>query len=261
MSRLLLNGEWFEQLAPTTMLESEYERIILQKGQLIFPDYYTVPFKTLVFDGDGGARADLALIEQQYREWWVVEVETGNHSLDGHVLPQVKILANATYSEEVATALTRQLRHLDPVKISLMMKGQAPRVLVIVNEQKPEWKLALKRYNALLSTVEIYRSAKNQYIFRIDGELPTPRIDVITECHVDPFIRTWLVIQSPAGLECVSGDKVTLSYKDMMTEWIRIDSESTVWLSPQGLSSLSPKQTYEILRTSEGSLVIRDKLR
>jgi hypothetical protein len=36
----------------------------------------------------GSKKPDLALIDRDYRAWWVVEVELAHHSLHHHVLPE-----------------------------------------------------------------------------------------------------------------------------------------------------------------------------
>jgi len=260
MSRILIDNEWYEQLAPTTLLESEYERIILQKASILFPAYHMVRFKTLVCDEEGSTRADLALIEKKYRDWWVVEVESGQHSLESHVLPQVKTLANASYSgEEVAQALLSESILLDPIAIHTMLRGKSPRVLVVVNEQKAEWALALGRYNALVTVVEVFRSSRNKHVFRVNGDQPAPVADVISEFHVDPLMRSWLVVESPAGLGNSILDKVLLRYENKLIECRCIISGDTVWLSPRGNSPFSSKTTYEILRSSDEVLTVRAK--
>lgn len=260
MSRILMGSEWYEQLAPTMLLESEYERIILQKAPLLFPAYHMVNFKVLVCDEEGSARADLALIEKQYRDWWVVEVESGQHSLESHVLPQVKTLASASYSgEEVAKALLRESTVLDRAAIYTMLRGRSPRVLIIVNEQKAEWALALRRYNALLTVVEIFRSSRNEHVFRVSGEQPIPVMDVISELHVDPILRSWLVVESPAALGNNIRGNVLLRYEGKLVECKSIVSGDMVWFLPIGNSPFSPKIKYEILRSSDEVLTVRAK--
>ena len=42
---MLFGDEWFEQIAPTALYETEYERVIASKASLLYPNYYAVPFK------------------------------------------------------------------------------------------------------------------------------------------------------------------------------------------------------------------------
>src|SRR6266481_6307133 len=102
MARILLGDEWFEEMASTSLYETEFENILFQEAVRIFPEYHPVPFKTIVLSDDGDAKADFALIHRDYRSWWVVEAEMGHHSLDHHVLPQIRCLSRATYADAEA---------------------------------------------------------------------------------------------------------------------------------------------------------------
>jgi hypothetical protein len=97
MARVLLKDAFFEELAPGSMLETDFESIVINQGRLIFPDFFVIPFKATVSSDDDSAKPDLALIERSYREWWVVEVELGNHSFEGHVLPRFEHCMSRTW--------------------------------------------------------------------------------------------------------------------------------------------------------------------
>src|SRR5207244_8086 len=97
MARILLGDEWFEELATTSLYETEFEKILFQEAARIFPEYHLVPFKCIVLSDDGDAKADFASIHKDYRSWWVVEAEMGHHSLSAHVVPQVRRLSRANY--------------------------------------------------------------------------------------------------------------------------------------------------------------------
>ena len=78
-------------------------------------------------------RRDLALIDPQYRYWWVIEVELIGHSLQGHVIPQVRTFVEGRYDKTHAAALAKRSKKLDPQKLAAMMLGEAPNVVVISN--------------------------------------------------------------------------------------------------------------------------------
>src|SRR5438132_500456 len=139
MSRILLDGEWFEQISVSALYETEYEEVFSSNVELIYPYYYLAPFKLTVSHENESAKADFALIHKQCRDWWVVEVELGSHSLEGHVLPQVRTLSRAVYGQREADYLCGKVPLLDKRLVTAMMKGQQPRVLVMVNTPKPEW--------------------------------------------------------------------------------------------------------------------------
>jgi hypothetical protein len=105
MARILLDSQWFDSLNSSALYEVEFERIVQQKSGLLFPGFHCVPFKKTVYSEDDAARPDYALVEADYREWWVVEMELSYHSLEGHVLPQVNTLSRARYGDEEADYL------------------------------------------------------------------------------------------------------------------------------------------------------------
>src|SRR5687767_8844255 len=105
MASVLFNGEWFEPLAVTAIYETEFEAIFLANAKHIYPTYRVVPFRLSVQSESDTARPDFALIHTSSRDWWVVEVEMGNHDLTGHVEPQVRTLSRAKYGQREAEYL------------------------------------------------------------------------------------------------------------------------------------------------------------
>ena len=81
MARILVRDQWYRQLSPGTLYESEFERVIQQHAEILYPGYFLVPFKVTVQSDEDSARADFALVSKNYTSWWVVEVEKQNHSL------------------------------------------------------------------------------------------------------------------------------------------------------------------------------------
>jgi hypothetical protein len=259
MSKVLFDGEWFEQISVSALYETEYEQVFSSNVELIYPYYYLVPFKLTVSDETDSAKADFALIHKQCRDWWVVEVELGSHSLEGHVLPQVRTLSRAAYGRREAEYLCGKHPLLDKDRVTAMMKGQQPRVLVMVNTPKSEWVEPLKRFDALVGIFEIFRSERNRYVFRVNGEHPPQVVDLVSDCYFDRLLPRFLVIQSPGILSCRQGERLMLQYDDGVTEWERIDIENMVYLSPIGANPLNAQDKYELLRLESGSMTIRRK--
>lgn len=260
MAKLLIDKEWFEQIAPGSLYESEYERIVLQQASMLYPDYYGVPFKKSVYSDEDVAKPDIVLVNKVYRDWWVVEVEMENHSLESHIIPQVLTLTNATYGEPEADYIFEKMPDLDPVLLKDMVKGTPPRVLVIVNTQKPEWVQPLERYNVNLATFEVFRSDKNRDVYRINGYQITAPEESVSNCHFDPLIPNCLVIESPAALGIPKNGMAKISYESGTSEWKRIDSGEMVWLIPRSANPLPKNVRYELFRVASGSFSIKAKV-
>jgi hypothetical protein len=255
MPKILVDDSWYDAVSPSSLYEDDFEKIIFQRAQIIYPGFIAVWFKKVVQSDIYCAMADFALIDIEYRNWWVVEVEMANHSLENHVLPQVETLANAKYGENEANYLVGQNRVLIKKRLLDMMKGMQPRVLVVVNGLAQHWILPLSKYNAILQIVEIFRSDNNKHIFRINGISPvTIRHDVVSTCHPDRTIPRLLVVESPACIGIASGDRIEIEFEGGMTTWERIDSKDTVWLSPIKRNPLDHIDNYCLIKDESGML-------
>jgi len=239
--RLFANGEWFDRVSPSATYEVDLENALLAHAAELYPGFHLVPFKRRVVSPFGGAIADLALIQKDYGRWWVVEVEIGDHPLEGHVVPQVEALANATYGPDEADCLYEKNRKtLDPSRTRDMMLGPMPHVLVIVNQHDPKWAEVLRPLGALVGVVEVFRSSANRAILQLHGEHPVASSEFVTLCEVDRTLQTALRVESPAALAVANQAVVSLRYRDGATQWTRIDAGKHVYLMPQGRFPLPP---------------------
>jgi hypothetical protein len=256
MAKILLGDEWFDELASESLYESEFENILFQESERIFPDYHPVPFKTIVVSPDGDAKADFALVHRDYRSWWVVEAEMGHHPLEGHVVPQVRRLARAAYQEAEADYLCEKGSVLDRARVREMIKGGQPRVLVIVNTPVPGWKEQLRPFNAVVAIFQIFRSKMNRYVYRVNGDFPSENDEIISTCRCWQIHR-FLKIDSPTQLGVKRGEVVTLYHESGAIEWERIDTVDEVLLHALRGHPLDKRFVYEIVRRGDGTLGIQ----
>lgn len=256
MARMLIGDEWFDELASTSLYESEFETILFQEAARIFPEYHPVPFKCLVLSEEGDAKADFALIHKDYRSWWVVEAEMGHHSFNGHVLPQVRKLSRANYTEKEAQHLCEQAPQLDCARIMEMIKGQQPRVLVVVNVPVPSWRDPIRPYSAVLAIFQIFRSQFNRHIYRLNGDFPSENNEIITTCRCWEIHR-FLKIDSPTQLEVKRGETLVLQHETGALEWERVDIADSVLLHALRDHPLKKNLIYEIVKQSDGTFAIR----
>lgn len=262
MSKLLVNGEWYERVLPAAIYEVDFEQLILTEAAHLYPAFHLVRFKKQVRSEDGVAIADLALIDKDYRSWWVVEVELGAHSFS-HVDSQVAILANASYGADEAEYLASRNTHLDRGLVRQMMMGFPPSVLVLVNEAKPEWTRSLRRWDASVGIVEVFRSQRNQDILRVNGDQPQAVVsDIVSACQIDDVLQTSLVVASPAGLSIRPGEQTRILYDGGLTSWRRVDVATKVWLMPIGRCPIPVGQKRFVLeRNPDAQLSLRALLR
>jgi hypothetical protein len=258
MARILYNDDWFEEIASRGHYETEFETVLLQEAQRLFPDYLLVEFKTpVVSEADADSRAaDFALIHRDYRGWWVVEVELGHHSFEGHVLPQVRTLARAKYGASEADYLCAREPALNPEKVIEMLKGGQPNVLVIVNSPV-DWAHDLRPFSARVVICQIFRNRLNKYVLRLNGEYPSERDEVVTACECEPLLHRLLAIHAPTQLPIKRGERVLLYHGGTASEWVRVDTGGKIFLHALRDHDLQPGKPYEIVKHGDGTLAIR----
>jgi hypothetical protein len=251
MPKLIIGKQEYFAVSSAAFFESEYEALVMNKAELLFPDYHIVPFKPTVQAELGRAKPDLALIDKRYRKWWVVEVELSHHPLGGHVLPQIAVLATAEYGADIARYLGLQSSNLDQVSLNEMMKGMQPQVLVIVNKVMPDWIQPLSLYGALVAVVEVFRSEKNEHALRLDGDYPEVPTNWISSLRFDPHIPRMMIVDSPAALAAPEG-RLEIVFEREVTEWTKIATKDRVWLSPVKSNPLEIGSRYALSQGDDG---------
>lgn len=257
-----MGHEWYDSLSVEALFEADFEDMLLAKSSDLYPTFFLVRFKARVSSEFGVGAPDLALIDQEYRGWWIVEVELGSHSLNHHVQRQVEIFSTATYGSNEVAHLLAQKPDLDTVRLKDLMLGAAPRVLVLVNEPKPGWSAPLARWDALIGVVEIFRSETNQLVLRVNGQHPEPAPDIVSLVRTDTLLPSLLIVDSPAGLGIQADETINISYRGGTSTWRRLDSSNRVWLVSTGRSPLRAEdQVLELTRTRDGNLLLRSRSR
>ena len=233
MARVLVRGRWYESLPHRAQLESEFETIVEQHANDLFPGFTAVPFKADVRTPNGVRRGDLALVATNYLDWWVVEVEMSHHSLTGHVMPQVEGLLEGDYGPEHAARIVdgsrRQLEHDAVVE---MIRGAQPKVLVVVDRPRPNWVQPLKHMSVPLAIAEVFRSDLNEIAIRLNGEAPRPPRADQAICRPDPVLPRSLQVLSPGILPFANREHGEIDISGQISVWTRIDTGDRVLLRP-----------------------------
>jgi hypothetical protein len=239
------------------MYEQDFQKIIVSQIASLLPGYHVLNFSKRVFYETEGAQADIAIIDKQYREWWVVEVEMANHSLHTHVLPQVRVLSLARYGDDVAEYLAGKYEQLDIRRLRDMMKGSQPRVLVVVNDLCYQWIDTLRNRNISMVSLRPYITDKNEFIYHITGDLPEQIGErFVSECQVDSVVPCLLSVSSPANLNVELGEEIVILFDGGITKWNKVEIANRVWLRPRGPNPLMAKITYAIFRAEDGGLTL-----
>ena len=159
--------------------ESHFLGIVKTELSKLLPGFSILDFSPFIIGDEGSRRRpDLALVHRSYDMWAIVEVEVENHSLDHHVVPQVRTFATGRYDESHAELLHRRDSTLSLEKLRNLTLYQPPVVSVVVNSRlmlDKGWGALESDYSARLTFLESFRSEDGDVIVSISGYLPTPR--------------------------------------------------------------------------------------
>ena len=258
MARLRHKDEWFIEIDPQAFFETEFEAVILQNVHLLCADATLVPFKQTVFSSEfESKKPDLALIDNQYRFWWVIEVELAHHSLISHVIPQTRVLVDGRYGDDHVNALLQAEKNLDRARLEAMMRGEPPRVVVISNRFDVRWERELNTIGVSYTVFNLFRSTLNNEIFLFDGRLPEQvghQLTILTPAKGLPrFFR----VHSPGALPVAAGNSLDLLVDGRQTTWRRIDIRDQCYLAAEGRITISADSPYVIERRDDGLLAVR----
>lgn len=260
MARLLFDGEWFDAIDGRSWYESDFEAVIEAHASELFPDCHVLPFKIGVESEYDHRIPDLAVIDSAYRSWTVVEVEMVHHSLTRHVLPQVEAFVQGAYGDKHIQYLADRSESLDHGPLSDMVKGAQPGVVVVVNQEAPNWTDPINRAGGEVLVVEVFRSVRNRHSLRVVGSYAqTADAQIVTACRLDRMLPNMLVVDSPAALGVSHGEPLAIAFDDGLTEWERLDVADQVWLTPTKRNPLVPGEEYEIVRAEGGRLAFRGR--
>lgn len=259
MARLRHKDEWFIEIDPQAFFETEFEAVILQNVHLLCPNATLVPFKQTVFSSEyESKRPDLALIDNDYRFWWVIEVELAFHNLASHVIPQTRVLVDGRYGDEHVEALMRGNGSLDRVRLEAMMRGEPPRVVVVSNRYDERWARELAAIGVSYSVFNVFRSTLNNDIFLFDGKLPEESGDQISVLTPARGIPRFFRVHSPGALPVGPGEAVQMLVNGRQTSWRRVDIKNQCYLAVEGRVTISADRPYIIERQDNGILTIRE---
>ena len=261
MARVLFNQIWFDSVRSQSWYETDYEQIVVRHCPALFPHWIAVPFKTNVLGEDGAVKQpDLALIDPNYRKWWVVEVELAHHHVITHVLPQVEAFRTGTYNAQHAQYLFARNPSLDLSKLVAMMSGEPPQILVIVDRPDTDWRRLLRARDVSLSIVEPFRGPNNELLLRVNGDQPELPGSVLTRCSRHAGIRRLWRVHSPAALPTAGREDGLLEivFDGSPVLWKRVDLAGSVMLCVhEGGDVLKGWRGVDLVQHADGGLAFQ----
>jgi hypothetical protein len=231
MARVLVGNKWYTEITPSShfLSETDLDRAIIYNLESIFPSFKAVSFKINVETGRAGEKSrkpDLALVNENYTEWYVIEVELASHDLD-HVLSQVKTFKDGKYTDKHARHIHRKKHILDKDKLIHMVDTVQPIVMVIVDTLHCDWVDSLKMNNCLTCIFQVFlgRDGGNP-IYRINGQHPYIQTGF---CPIDLPLQTPNTVKllEKGFLSSVMKQQTELEilFDGVISKWDNIDNE------------------------------------
>jgi hypothetical protein len=246
------NDVWYHEVAPRSYyLEEDLERSIIQNLQIIFPAYKAFLFKKTLIDATNPNQKnspDLAMVKDDYSEWYIIEVELGKHQ-KSHVIEQLRTFYNCSYNDSHAEYMFSQRPDLSLHRLKQMVAANPPELMVIVNEPKPDWETDLKALNCKACVYQIYHDFAGNTIHRLNGEHPYIKID-FCHCRYQKTMPYTVEVLDNLGMldnhGIIDGSSVDIEFNGRIYKWTRQDAKSGRIF----LQSRNPRPPLDPLRSS-----------
>ncbi len=257
MKALIRNGQRFDRHFYDK--EDHYEAIVKREIQNILPNFWVIDFKQFVMGAEGIRRkADLALVEKNYRMWVVVEVELIHHSLDHHVMPQMRGLVTGDYNETHAKYLSDLDERLDPDRMLSVVTYKPPAVMVIVNSTQAQqrWSILHSELGVKLGYLETYRDdTTGDSIFVYEGFHPAVEPSRVAGARKQNMLNA-LICDKVTDQPLLNREVVQMFFDERPIVWKVVPTVNEIVLIPQQPVDLTDKRNYEIRLDSDGDLLL-----
>jgi hypothetical protein len=171
------------------------------------------------------------MVKSDYSEWYIIEVELGKHNLP-EVVKQIQTFRNCTFNATHANYIHQKRPDLDHALLAPLVTGKLPEIMVIVNEQKEDWKMDLDALSCKMCVFQIYNDFQGRKMYRLDGEHPFIATN-FCNCKYEkqiPFAVKILRRDFLDGYGIPNGTTLTIEYNGINNLWERQDSGNEVFL-------------------------------
>lgn len=243
----------FDMSDPEGKSESEFEYAAARVLSCLYKGYQCIVF-TGGFRYDGQTfRPDLALIADDRSHWFVIEVELISHSLDGHVLPQVRAFAYGTPEPDCITILARELG-IGPTQAKTMLEYIPRAVAVIANRRDERWAVTLHAHNVQFLTVSLFRSPAGIEAVELDGGLAV----VSKSLGFGAYHATDRSIRFPRTVELPREEIQVDDPFGAPSTWSVVEAGDGVWVTKKhGVPAIEDGSWVQIVRAVDGRLILR----
>lgn len=246
----------FTLVDPTKFSEGEFEVEVHKALQCLMPAYHCRVFSGAFIHEGVRCKPDLIMMHWTWSHWLVAEVELVGHSLDGHVLPQLRCFRfgepDATCVASFQSAFADQ--NIDANQAKQILENIPRSTVCISNIRDPEWVCSMRGLDTELLTVTVYEGKDGKRAYELDGNVSVRKehLGYAQYSAINAAIKVPKSIPIPLG---------HLQIEDQFgtpTDWTATEDNGFVWLTKNDGVSLIPHQAWvQIIRNFDGRLGLR----
>ncbi len=258
----LMTGECHEDnifhlIDPTQFVEGDFEAEVIKALTCLLPDYLCGVFAgAFVLEGERRI-ADLALIHKSLSHWFVVKVELAGHSLEHHVLPQVRCFRYGEPEPSCVTSLVRGFKGMKPEVAEQLLRHVPRYVAVVDNLPDPAWSAALRAVDVQHLTVSVYRDRNGRSAHEVQGQLAA-RVESLGFARYSAIDNC---LRIPKGCGLPVGNIQIIDQFGNLSNWTVRSDEGQLWICKESGPALIQHDSYvQIIRSFDGRISIRPSL-
>jgi len=243
----------FQMDDPDAPSEIDFEAMVVQALSCIYPNYQCIVFGGSFIYDEETKKPDLALIARDLSHWFIIEVELLSHSLERHVLPQIRAFRYGEPQSDCSMIISRELG-IDLGQAKTLVDRIPKGVAVIANGASREWETALKALQTQYLTLARFTTPKGLVAFELLGSLfvVQTHLGFGTYSAVDAAIRCANSIDLPDGHVQIEIAKGSIGI------WAVVRDKGHAWLTkPAGRPTLDDGAILQLTRTFDGRIAIR----
>lgn len=243
----------FDMCDPNAPTEVEFESIVLRSFGCIYPRYQCVVFGGRFLYEEEYRKPDLAMVSRDRSHWFVVEVELVSHSLERHVLPQVRAFRYGEPQSECASILSRELS-IDLGEAATLISRVPRAVVVVANQTRSDWENMIRAHQAQMLVVTRFQGPTGREVFEVSGSLSAIKesLGFGTYSAQDGTIRFATGIGLPDGhvqMEMSNG---------VASLWRVMRDERFAWvIKDAGRLDINDGALIQLIRAIDGRITLR----
>lgn len=237
---------------PDLPSETEFEAITLRAFGCLFPKYQCVIFGGRFQYEDEIRKPDIAMIARDRSHWFVVEVELVCHSLEGHVLPQVRAFRYGEPQPDCPGILSRELG-IDLGEAHTIVHRVPRSVVVVANRYRSDWEQCIRAHQGQMMVVSRFANSGEREAFEVTGSLVAIKESLGFGMYsaTDAMIRFARSIPLPEG-------SVQIEAGGVASLWRVYRDEKHAWIVKEaGRTDLSEGEHVQLIRSEDGRITMR----